>query len=807
MAEKYSFFNSKDHDRRYNAQHWADYFFPLFRSGVFNGDLQVTANDNMTITIATGYAWIDGYVYHLTEPLTLDIETASGNANRMDNIVIQLDHTNRWIKAKAITGGYYAKTATPKEPEITTKINEVVIARISVAGGRTKITQSMITDTRMDKELCGWVCGAVQQIDFAQITAQFDAFFAEYKEGVTTNYAAYLESIAQYEQQTETEVKEWIENFQSAINDWTDDEKNDFEEWYNHIKDQLTEDAAGNLQSQIDAQNETISTKISEGTKCIAQANTSPILDSTDGYINELKIYGMSGQEAAPTPDNPQKIYGIGKANVVVSENGKNLFRARKINTTLSSKYGSVKIISNIGADGELDGTITVNGIASGNAAVYIGEFRAIGGKKFVGCPAGGSAVKYFILLEVKNSSQTVRRLYDYGDGIEIPSEYNGKRVICTLRLAEDNCAYDNMIVKPMLTADMTATYNDYEPCKTQEIALSETLNAVPVADGGNITIDGQQYIADCINVESGKLLQRVITQRVSGIVGTGNTRTNGDYYATVLSAAGATHPALPADNDVVGACLCNICTAMSANDRYSSDLSGVSVRTDGSIELCIAGIKNETDFKNYLSNNEVTIAYAISDSVEIDLLETELQKLKNLVTYAAGTRVSIGADWTKYGGWYGAFELKYFARTKGGEAAAYADAKLRDLAETVETNNNTITTKIAKMQTTLNGLLPNSKTVTIGSVTAADSATISGTAKKIKLLVKKVTASATTGAAIYQYINLPTTEDGVTAPKLSALTAAISTSHGTIAVSGEDILLKSVKGFSITAIIDYKNY
>ena len=56
MAELYSFFNSKDHDRKYNARHWADYFAPLFKSGVFNGDLQVTANDDMTVTINTGYA-------------------------------------------------------------------------------------------------------------------------------------------------------------------------------------------------------------------------------------------------------------------------------------------------------------------------------------------------------------------------------------------------------------------------------------------------------------------------------------------------------------------------------------------------------------------------------------------------------------------------------------------------------------------------------------------------------------------------------------------------------------------------------
>lgn len=502
----------------------------------------------------------------------------------------------------------------------------------------------------------------------------FTAFFENQKKAFTAEADKQNEDFGKYldglEQTADADIAKMKDDYTAEIKNFESTQEAVYNTWFDHIKDQLSDDAAGNLQAQIDAQNETISTKISEGTKCIEQANTSPILDSTDGYIYELKIYGMSRQAATPTPENPQKICGIEYPTVIVSEAG----------------------------------------------------------------------------------------------------------------------------------------YNGYESSKRQAVKLSETLNAVPVADGGNITIDGQQYIADCVDVESGKLLQRVLTQRIrSSGVTTGYTRANGDYYATVLSGAGATYPVLPADNDVAGACLCSICSAISANDRYNSELSGISIRQDGSIELCIAGIKNETDFKNYLSNNEVTMAYAIKDPIEIGLSSEKVQKLKNLVTYAAGTQVSVVAN-TKDER-YGAFELKYFASTKGGEAAAYADAKLRDLAETVETNNNTITTKIAKMQTTLNGLLPNSKTVTIGSVTAADSATISGTAKKITLLVKKVTATATTGAAIYQYINLPTTEDGVTAPKLSALTGALSTSHGTIAVSGEDITLKSVKGFSITAIIDYKNY
>lgn len=129
----------------------------------------------------------------------------------------------------------------------------------------------------------------------------------------------------------------------------------------------------------------------------------------------------------------------------------------------------------------------------------------------------------------------------------------------------------------------------------------------------------------------------------------------------------------------------------------------------------------------------------------------------------------------------------------------------VKDLSVALSYKAAELENSMANVEAAIKELEPSA--VTIGDVTAADSATISGTAKKITLLVKKVTATATTGAAIYQYINLPTTEDGVTAPKLSALTGTLSTSHGTIAVSGSDILLKSVKGFSITAIIDYKNY
>lgn len=49
-----------------------------------------------------------------------------------------------------------------------------------------------------------------------------------------------------------------------------------------------------------------------------------------------------------------------------------------------------------------------------------------------------------------------------------------------------------------------------YEPYTEQSVQLPYTLNAIPVNSGGNVTIDGQQYVADYVDVERGKLVRMV---------------------------------------------------------------------------------------------------------------------------------------------------------------------------------------------------------------------------------------------------------------------------------------------------------
>ena len=54
-----------------------------------------------------------------------------------------------------------------------------------------------------------------------------------------------------------------------------------------------------------------------------------------------------------------------------------------------------------------------------------------------------------------------------------------------------------------------------YEPYTEQSVQLPYTLNAIPVTSGGNVTIDGQQYVADYVDVEHGKLVKMVDSSKL----------------------------------------------------------------------------------------------------------------------------------------------------------------------------------------------------------------------------------------------------------------------------------------------------
>ena len=54
-----------------------------------------------------------------------------------------------------------------------------------------------------------------------------------------------------------------------------------------------------------------------------------------------------------------------------------------------------------------------------------------------------------------------------------------------------------------------------YEPYQGNQATLPYTLNAIPVSSGGNVTIGGQQYVSDYVDVERGKLVKMVDSSKL----------------------------------------------------------------------------------------------------------------------------------------------------------------------------------------------------------------------------------------------------------------------------------------------------
>ena len=84
MSQSSGYFISRGGDRKYTPDWLAGYIKAIITTGVFKDECGVTAADGMAVTVAPGRAWIEGYLYLLDAPQTLQIPNADGIRDRLD---------------------------------------------------------------------------------------------------------------------------------------------------------------------------------------------------------------------------------------------------------------------------------------------------------------------------------------------------------------------------------------------------------------------------------------------------------------------------------------------------------------------------------------------------------------------------------------------------------------------------------------------------------------------------------------------------------------------------------------------------
>lgn len=196
MTIRSGLFNSVNGDRKYNASQFAEYFNSFIGNGVFpnpSDNLQVISNNDMTVTIKAGKAWINGYILINDDDYILQIEPADGVLNRIDRIVAKYDTTDREIRLEIKKGTF---ASVPVAPTIQRDADayELGIADIAVNAGVISISQGEITDLRLNDDYCGIVHGLVDQVDVTTLYNQYTEGFrvrqAEFEQAFNDWFAA-----------------------------------------------------------------------------------------------------------------------------------------------------------------------------------------------------------------------------------------------------------------------------------------------------------------------------------------------------------------------------------------------------------------------------------------------------------------------------------------------------------------------------------------------------------------------------------------------------------------------------------------
>ena len=194
MAISSYFFNAIQsggvYDRVYNAEDFTRYLDLLVGNGVFPNPttmLQVRASSGMEIIVGAGSGWINGHKIVNSSDLILEVDTSDVILNRIDAVIFYVDHTTRDMGIE-IKKGTLAQNPVAPTMQRDDDRWELCLAQIAVDKQTSEITASMITDTRGNSELCGFVQGLVQQASTTTLFQQWQAMFDEWFDAVRQQF-------------------------------------------------------------------------------------------------------------------------------------------------------------------------------------------------------------------------------------------------------------------------------------------------------------------------------------------------------------------------------------------------------------------------------------------------------------------------------------------------------------------------------------------------------------------------------------------------------------------------------------------
>lgn len=270
------FFNSIG-DRKYDAKQMSAIFDGVITDGIFatiGTCFVVNAGTGNTVNVGIGKAWFN-HTWTLNDAiLPVVCDDAEILLKRIDAIVIEVNESND-IRDNFIKFVKGTPASSPRRPEMinTEFVHQYPLCYIERAADSKEIVQANITNMVGSKE-APFVTGILQTVSLEELLGQWqdeldrfvasekneiDQFIASEKNDINAFMSNEEATFNKYMADRKSDYESWyagmislMEDAVSLQNEWTTSQQATIITWFNHMKEQLSTDAAANLQMQLD---------------------------------------------------------------------------------------------------------------------------------------------------------------------------------------------------------------------------------------------------------------------------------------------------------------------------------------------------------------------------------------------------------------------------------------------------------------------------------------------------------------------------------------------------------------------------
>lgn len=244
MSLSSGFYNSLNHDRRYFATDFARLFDGIILDGIFSTIgtcFFVEAHEGLTVNVGIGLSWINHSWTYNDAILPVSGIQSEVLLDRIDALVLESNGEDS-VRDNGIHFIKGTPSSSPQRPALihTALVEQRPLCYIYRHAGNDEIRQADITNM-IGTDECPFVSGILQTISIDQVVPQWRDELDRFMEDEEARCSVMFEAL-----------RESILTNKAALDSWIRSEEEEILAWFNKIKGQLGEDAAGNLQNQID---------------------------------------------------------------------------------------------------------------------------------------------------------------------------------------------------------------------------------------------------------------------------------------------------------------------------------------------------------------------------------------------------------------------------------------------------------------------------------------------------------------------------------------------------------------------------